>query len=176
MELARTPKSAKGNVVVVKWTEKNRNGRNFPQTAFRKRCVRVPSGLTTYWQIPCINININIYIYTPIYIYLYIYLYISCCCLLRNAGAAMYSYVVQRKDYVIYIYIHIVFGVQGELDPVFLSWAPPQLKIACHSRFDIHIYGKNPNHLISVSCEICAVLCAFVFFLLKKPASPCSRL
>lgn len=40
-----------------------------------------------------------------------------------------------------YIYIYIVFGVQGELDPVFLSWAPPQLKIACHSRFDIHIYG-----------------------------------
>ena len=55
---------------------------------------------------------------------------------------------------------------------MFLSWAPPQLKIACHSRFDIHIYGKIvPNHLISVSCEIRAVLCAFVFFLFKKPAS-----
>ena len=137
MELARTPKSAKGYVVAVKWTEKNMNGRNFLQTAFRKRCVRVSSGLTTYWQIPCININICIYI--PKYIY--IYLYISCCCLLSDAGAAMYSYVVQRKDYMIYIYIYTVFGVQGVLDPVFLSWAPPQLKIACHSRFDIRIYG-----------------------------------
>ena len=33
---------------------KNMNGRNFLQTAFRKRCVGVSSGLTTYWQILCI--------------------------------------------------------------------------------------------------------------------------
>ena len=44
------------------------------------------------------------YQYKYIYIPIYIYLYISCCCLLSDAGAAMYSYVVQRKDYMIYIY------------------------------------------------------------------------
>lgn len=65
------------------------------------------------------------YKYIYIDIPIYINLYISCCCLLSDAGAALYSYVVQRKDYMIYIYIHSLSEFGGAWSCVLIVGTSP---------------------------------------------------